>query len=76
MTENGTWTEEYILASDVWCVEKSITPLTDEEQRDKWELGRRGPQGPWQARRDSLERPADPRPHRRAGPCPGGAGEG
>jgi len=37
MTENGTWTEEYILESDVWCVEKSITPLSDEEQRAKWE---------------------------------------
>jgi hypothetical protein len=36
MTENGTWTEEYILESDVWCVEKSLTPLSDEEQRDKW----------------------------------------
>jgi pterin-4a-carbinolamine dehydratase len=37
MTENGTWTEEYILASDVWGVEKSITPLSDEEQLAKWE---------------------------------------
>jgi hypothetical protein len=48
MTENGTWTEEYILESDVWCVEKSLTPLSDEEQRDKWEqavavLGDLGP---------------------------------
>ena len=37
MTENGTWTEEYILASDVWGVEKSITPLSDEHQLAKWE---------------------------------------
>ena len=36
MTENGTWTEEYILSSDVWGVEKSITPLSDEEQLAKW----------------------------------------
>jgi hypothetical protein len=36
MTENGTWMEEYILESDVWCVEKSITPLSDEEQCAKW----------------------------------------
>jgi hypothetical protein len=36
MTENGTWTEEYILESDVWCVEKSLTPFSDEELRDKW----------------------------------------
>ena len=37
MTENGTWTEEYILASDVWGAEKCIEPLSDEQQRDKWE---------------------------------------
>jgi hypothetical protein len=36
MTENGTWTEEYILESDLWCVEKSITLLGDEEQLAKW----------------------------------------
>jgi hypothetical protein len=37
MTENRTWTEEKILASDVWRVEKCITPLGDEEQLAKWE---------------------------------------
>jgi hypothetical protein len=37
MTGNGTWTEEYILASDVWGTEKCIEPLSDEEQLAKWE---------------------------------------
>jgi hypothetical protein len=37
MTENGTWTEEYVLASDVWREENAITPLSDEEQLAKWE---------------------------------------
>jgi hypothetical protein len=38
MTEqnNGNWTEEYP-AHDLWRIEKSITPLPDEEQLAKWE---------------------------------------
>lgn len=35
MTEQ-TWTEENILASDVWRVEKSIKPMSDEEQLAAW----------------------------------------
>jgi hypothetical protein len=35
MTEQ-TWTEENILASDVWRVEKSIEPMSDEEQLAAW----------------------------------------
>ena len=47
MTEKGIWTEENILASDVWRVEKSIEPLSDEEQLAAWKqavsvLGRLG----------------------------------
>lgn len=33
MTEDGAWTEEHILASDVWSTEKSITPMSSEEER-------------------------------------------
>jgi hypothetical protein len=36
MTENGNWIEEYP-AHDLWSIEKSITPLPDEEQLAKWE---------------------------------------
>jgi len=27
MTEHGTWTEEYYLASDLWATEKSMAPM-------------------------------------------------
>jgi hypothetical protein len=36
VTENGTWTEEHILASDVWSIEKSLTPMSPEEEREAW----------------------------------------
>ena len=36
MTETS-WVDEEYRASDLWCVEKAIMPLSDEEQRDKWE---------------------------------------
>lgn len=36
MTENGTWTEEHVLASDVWGGEKSLTPMTLEEELAAW----------------------------------------
>lgn len=36
MTEDGAWTEEHILASDVWSTEKSITPMSSEEEREAW----------------------------------------
>jgi hypothetical protein len=34
--ENAAWNEEGILASDVWRVEKSIEPMSDEEQLAAW----------------------------------------
>jgi hypothetical protein len=45
--ENAAWNEEGILASDVWRVEKSIEPMSDEEQLAAWRqavavLGRLG----------------------------------
>jgi len=36
MTENGTWTEEHVLASDVWDTEKSIGPMSPEEEVEAW----------------------------------------
>jgi hypothetical protein len=36
MTENGTWTEEHYLASDLWGTEKSLTPMTLEEELQAW----------------------------------------
>jgi hypothetical protein len=35
MTENGIWTEEYP-AHDLWAVEKSLTPMSPEEEREAW----------------------------------------
>jgi hypothetical protein len=35
MTENGTWTGEY-LASDVWGIEKSMEATTPEEELKAW----------------------------------------
>ena len=36
MTETGTWTEEHVLASDLWGIEKSIGPMTPEEELEAW----------------------------------------
>ena len=36
MTENGTWTEEHVLASDVWGMDKSMEPMTPEEELAAW----------------------------------------
>ena len=36
MTENGTWTEERVPASDVWGIEKSMGPMTPEEELQAW----------------------------------------
>ena len=35
MTENATWAEEYP-AHDLWSIEKSITPMSPEEEREAW----------------------------------------
>lgn len=32
MAENGTWTEERVLASDVWNADKSLGPMSPEEE--------------------------------------------
>ncbi len=36
MTEHGTWTEEHFLTSDPWSGEKSMAPMTDEEELKAW----------------------------------------
>ena len=36
MTERATWIEEHVLASDLWSVDKSLTPMTDEEELEAW----------------------------------------
>ena len=36
MTENGTWTEEHVLASDLWAIGKSMAPMTPEEEVEAW----------------------------------------
>jgi hypothetical protein len=36
MTENGTWTEEHNLASDVWGAGKNMEPMTPEEELAAW----------------------------------------
>ncbi len=37
MMENGTWTEDnHYLASDVWGIEKNMTPMTPEEELAAW----------------------------------------
>ncbi len=35
MTEK-TWTEELILASDLWSAEKSLTPMTPDQELEAW----------------------------------------
>jgi hypothetical protein len=35
MTENATWSEEYP-AHDLWSIEKSLTPMSPEEEREAW----------------------------------------
>ncbi len=36
MTEHGTWTEEHVLASDLWAAGKSMGPMTPEEELEAW----------------------------------------
>ena len=36
MTENGTWTEEHVPASDLWGGGKSMEPMTPEEEMEAW----------------------------------------
>ena len=36
MTENGTWAEEHVLASDLWAIGKSMAPMTPEEELEAW----------------------------------------
>ena len=36
MTENGTWTEDHVLASDLWAAGKSMEPMTPEEELEAW----------------------------------------
>ena len=36
MTENGTWTEEHVPASDLWAGGKSMEPMTAEEELEAW----------------------------------------
>ena len=35
VTENATWSEEYG-AHDLWSIEKSLTPMSPEEEREAW----------------------------------------
>jgi hypothetical protein len=35
MTENATWSEEYP-AHDLWSIEKSLTPMSPEEELEAW----------------------------------------
>ena len=36
MTDNGTWMEENILASDLWAAGKNMDPMTPEEEVEAW----------------------------------------
>ena len=36
MTESKTWTEEHVLASDVWAAGKSMEPMTPEDELEAW----------------------------------------
>ena len=36
MTESKTWTEEHVLASDLWAAGKSMGPMSPEEELEAW----------------------------------------
>jgi hypothetical protein len=36
MTESVTWTEEHVLGSDLWDGDKSMAPMTPQEELGAW----------------------------------------